>query len=92
MELAAVSILRRAVEMDEKEQYTMALMLYQEGVQILLDVVKGNTHIISIPVLIFVNQYIYIYLHLFNKSQYNYVSLIKSHRDKGSLQERSLYH
>ncbi|EFN85504.1 MIT domain-containing protein 1 [Harpegnathos saltator] len=40
MELAAVSVLTRAVEMDEKEQYTMALVLYEEGVQILLNVVK----------------------------------------------------
>ncbi|KAG5346277.1 MITD1 protein, partial [Acromyrmex charruanus] len=40
MESAAVSVLKRAVEMDKKEQYTMALVLYQEGVQILLDAVK----------------------------------------------------
>lgn len=40
MESAAVSVLKRAVEMDTKEQYTMALVLYQEGVQILLDAVK----------------------------------------------------
>ncbi|XP_011647452.1 MIT domain-containing protein 1-like [Pogonomyrmex barbatus] len=40
MESAAVSVLKRAVEMDMKEQYTMALVLYQEGVQILLDAVK----------------------------------------------------
>lgn len=41
MESAAVSVLKRAVEMDMKEQFTMALVLYQEGVQILLDTVKG---------------------------------------------------
>ncbi|XP_072762368.1 MIT domain-containing protein 1-like [Anoplolepis gracilipes] len=40
MESAAVSVLKRAVEMDKKEQFTMALVLYQEGVQILLDTVK----------------------------------------------------
>ncbi|XP_071558702.1 MIT domain-containing protein 1-like [Temnothorax nylanderi] len=40
MESAAGSVLKRAVEMDMKEQYTMALVLYQEGVQILLDMVK----------------------------------------------------
>ncbi|XP_011701468.1 PREDICTED: MIT domain-containing protein 1-like [Wasmannia auropunctata] len=40
MESAAVSVLKRAVEMDRTEQYTMALVLYQEGVQILLDAVK----------------------------------------------------
>lgn len=41
MESAAASILKRAVEMDNGEQYTMALVLYQEGVQILLDSMKG---------------------------------------------------
>ncbi|TGZ54038.1 MIT domain-containing protein 1-like [Temnothorax curvispinosus] len=40
MESAAGSVLKRAVEMDMKEQYTMALVLYQEGVQILIDMVK----------------------------------------------------
>lgn len=40
MESAAVSVLKRAVEMDKEEKFTMALVLYQEGVQILLDAVK----------------------------------------------------
>ncbi|KZC09258.1 PREDICTED: MIT domain-containing protein 1-like [Dufourea novaeangliae] len=40
MESAAASILKRAVEMDKEEQYTMALVLYQEGVQILLETMK----------------------------------------------------
>ncbi|KAG7187974.1 hypothetical protein KM043_013930 [Ampulex compressa] len=37
MEEAASAILKRAVELDMAEQYTMALVLYQEGVQILLN-------------------------------------------------------
>jgi len=41
MESSAASVLKRAVDMDEKQQYPMALILYQEGVQILLDVIKG---------------------------------------------------
>ncbi|XP_066585935.1 MIT domain-containing protein 1-like [Prorops nasuta] len=40
MENAAASILKRAVEMDNKKQYTMALVLYQEGVQILINSIK----------------------------------------------------
>ncbi|XP_053995230.1 MIT domain-containing protein 1-like [Hylaeus anthracinus] len=40
MESAAATVLQRAVEMDKKEQYTMALVLYQEGVQILIDTMK----------------------------------------------------
>lgn len=42
MESAAISILLRAVEMDTKERYTMALVLYQEGLQILMDLIKGQ--------------------------------------------------
>lgn len=38
---SAAAILKRAVEMDTKEQYTLALVLYQEGVRILLDTMKG---------------------------------------------------
>lgn len=41
MESAAASILKRAVEKDKEEQYTMSLLLYQEGVQILLNTIKG---------------------------------------------------
>ncbi|XP_015119703.1 MIT domain-containing protein 1 [Diachasma alloeum] len=40
MESTAASILTRAVEMDKKEQYTLALVLYQEGLQILVDSMK----------------------------------------------------
>ncbi|XP_011871348.1 PREDICTED: MIT domain-containing protein 1-like isoform X2 [Vollenhovia emeryi] len=40
MDPGAVSILKRAVEMDKNEQYTIALVLYQEGVQILIDAMK----------------------------------------------------
>ncbi|KAI4495550.1 hypothetical protein M0802_008562 [Mischocyttarus mexicanus] len=40
METVAASILKRAVEKDKEEQYTMSLVLYQEGVQILLDTIK----------------------------------------------------
>lgn len=40
MEAAAVSVLKRAVEMDKEERFTMALILYQEGIRILLDFIK----------------------------------------------------
>ncbi|XP_036139370.1 MIT domain-containing protein 1 [Monomorium pharaonis] len=45
MEAAAASVLTRAVEMDKKERYTMALVLYQEGVQILLDTIKETKEV-----------------------------------------------
>ncbi|XP_043256186.1 MIT domain-containing protein 1-like [Colletes gigas] len=40
MESAAASILKRAVEMDKNEQYTLAFVMYQEGVKMLLDSMK----------------------------------------------------
>lgn len=43
MESAAGKILQRAVEMDKKEQYTMALVLYQEGLEILVNSIKETT-------------------------------------------------
>ena len=51
MENAAAMILQRAVEMDQKEQYTMALVLYQEGLQILVDSIKGINFLFSNPFL-----------------------------------------
>ncbi|XP_014295034.1 MIT domain-containing protein 1-like [Microplitis demolitor] len=43
METAAIKILTRAVDMDKKEQYTLALILYQEGLQVLLNTIKEVT-------------------------------------------------
>ncbi|XP_015607699.1 MIT domain-containing protein 1-like [Cephus cinctus] len=40
MESSAASVLQRAVEMDKKEEYTMALVLYQEGLQALVNSIK----------------------------------------------------
>lgn len=37
----AVNILRRGVEFDTKKRYTEALVCYQEGLQILIDRMKG---------------------------------------------------
>jgi hypothetical protein len=42
MESVAASIIQRAVEKDKKAQYTTALVLYQEGLQILIDSMKGT--------------------------------------------------
>ena len=42
MESVAISILIRATEKDKKEEYTMALALYQEGLKVLVDTIKGN--------------------------------------------------
>uniref|UniRef100_A0A1B6L1Y3 MIT domain-containing protein n=1 Tax=Graphocephala atropunctata TaxID=36148 RepID=A0A1B6L1Y3_9HEMI len=41
METAAVNILKRAVDMDEKKRYTEALVCYQEGIQLLIDAMKS---------------------------------------------------
>lgn len=42
MEAAAVNILKRAVEMDEKRRYTEAMVCYQEGIQLLIDSMKSK--------------------------------------------------
>ncbi|KAJ8676330.1 hypothetical protein QAD02_012117 [Eretmocerus hayati] len=40
MKSLAASIIKRAVEKDQKEQYTMALVLYENGLQVLLESMK----------------------------------------------------
>lgn len=42
IESAAVNILKRGVELDTKKRYTEALVCYQEGLQILVDKIKGK--------------------------------------------------
>lgn len=37
---SAISILTRAVELDTKAKYTESLVCYQEGIQLLLNVLK----------------------------------------------------
>lgn len=38
----AINILKRGVDLDTKKRYTEALICYQEGLQILVDKMKGN--------------------------------------------------
>ena len=45
MESVAASILQRAVDMDQKEQYTMAFVLYQEGLQVLVNAIKCKLYL-----------------------------------------------
>ncbi|KAK2581649.1 hypothetical protein KPH14_002149 [Odynerus spinipes] len=47
MESAGISILKRAVELDTEKQYTRSLVLYKEGIQILLDTVKGTQNAVK---------------------------------------------
>ncbi|XP_041969528.1 MIT domain-containing protein 1-like [Aricia agestis] len=42
IENAAVNILKRGVELDTNKRYTEALVCYQEGLQILVDKIKGE--------------------------------------------------
>ncbi len=42
VEASAISLLKRAVEMDNERQFSQALTCYQEGIQLLLDVLKGK--------------------------------------------------
>ncbi|CAG4937823.1 unnamed protein product [Parnassius apollo] len=42
IESAAINILKRGVDLDSKKRYTEALVCYQEGLQILVDKMKGE--------------------------------------------------
>lgn len=42
----AGNILIRAVELDDKKQYTESLVCYQEGLQLLVESLKGNLQIL----------------------------------------------
>lgn len=41
MESSAISVLKRAVELDQSSRFHESLVCYQEGIQLLLDVLKG---------------------------------------------------
>ena len=41
VEASAISVLKRAVELDAKSRYTESLICYQEGLQLLMEALKG---------------------------------------------------
>lgn len=41
VEASAISVLKRAVELDQAGRLQEALVCYQEGIQLLMDVLKG---------------------------------------------------
>ena len=41
MELSAISVLKRAVELDQGGRFQESLVCYQEGIQLLMDALKG---------------------------------------------------
>lgn len=47
LENAAAAILTRAVTLDKNKRFTEALVCYQEGLQILIDRVKGKSSKLS---------------------------------------------
>lgn len=44
LEESAIAILKRAVDLDSKNKYTESLVCYQEGIQLLLNVLKSETN------------------------------------------------
>lgn len=42
METSAISVLKRAVELDHGGRVQESLVCYQEGIQLLMDVLKGE--------------------------------------------------
>ena len=51
IEASAISLLTRAVEMDTQRQFTQALVCYQEGIQLLMDVLKSRYPCVDIVIL-----------------------------------------
>lgn len=45
IEASAVSLLTRAVELDNARRFTESLVCYQEGIQLLIDALKGTVSI-----------------------------------------------
>ena len=45
VEASAVGIIKRAMELDHSKRFTESLVCYQEGIQLLLDVLKGKTEV-----------------------------------------------
>jgi len=41
IETAAVTVIRSGVDLDKKKRYTEALVCYREGIQLLLNLLKG---------------------------------------------------
>lgn len=41
VETSAISVLKRAVELDQIGRFQESLVCYQEGIQLLIDVLKG---------------------------------------------------
>ena len=41
MEASTVSVLKRAVELDQSGRFQESLVCYQEGIQLLIDTLKG---------------------------------------------------
>jgi len=41
IETAAVTVIRSGVDLDNKKRYTEALVCYREGIQLLLNLLKG---------------------------------------------------
>lgn len=42
LEASGISLIKRAIELDTAKRYTECLICYQEGIQILLQVIKGK--------------------------------------------------
>lgn len=53
VEASAISLLTRAVELDTKQMFTEALVCYQEGIQLLMVVLKGNVKCTSLHIVMY---------------------------------------
>ena len=70
-EVAAVSLLTRAVELDTKKRKTEALVCYKEGLQIFMEVIRGKIFFVRLEP----NIYSYLFCCCSNSEKSMFVSL-----------------
>lgn len=46
LEASGIGLITRAVELDGQKRYTESLICYQEGIQLLMNVIKGRIQIL----------------------------------------------
>ena len=45
LEASGINLIKRAIELDSSKRYTESLICYQEGLQLLMQVVKGEINL-----------------------------------------------
>ena len=62
LESAAISVLKRAVELDTKHRWTESMTCYQEGLNLLMEVIKVRIEVITQTFFMFANFSIHLWI------------------------------